>query len=723
MSVTSTASKACALTPAELKAASTGDGGEFVGILYDTILYERACHRLYTLKKYDFPIKYEDIAQDFLTAFNLCRDSKFLANRHTAVFHHLILRSKLVSASGVRKFAEDYLGKYEIFPMEENLQFDEEDLEELDEDDFSDYDSVSQAMRPVQKNVGYEGPMLTRRSQGHYGGPIAEGQAHRESFEQGYSAADKYSQDMIAVIIAHLRKRVWYHVGSGGETVKIINMGVDLKISGTQASDQPIENVKGVKKYSRRYNSKMRRRNFAKRLERNTVRGNFINARDHLADFTDYTDSETENAAVEADGVGDTIDRLAAISLTDITGSPKRPIRWLPGLVSDTLYDWNGINKDLRLIQLPAEDDDPDFYGCLTRDIMAKYKQLLPPSDLVVRHQQLKTNLENIITAAFPYEEIQVEAFGSFVSGLLTTHSDADFCISGTNIHGHTLLNNMDHIARILRTDGMENVVAVPHAMVPIVKFKDPRTNLECDLNTGNNLGVVNSELIRIYTTIDERVKPFLYLVKAICKAQGINNSRDGYLSSYAITWIGIVFLQQDLQNTPSTSTWGWSTNALLPKLQQQSFERMKERTLRINHNTKKSLSSTTSLVNSSRSNMVHCRYDDNSDGKHTGSGLVNTKSLARLLIEFFEFFSRHFNYKEVSIHAGRAQFLPKSLKDLQGERPGEPTFRVVDPFLHHRNITGTCRGPSLGMVWEAFDHAYRMLSAGDLEGALTPRG
>ncbi|KAI8599218.1 hypothetical protein EDD21DRAFT_380413 [Dissophora ornata] len=727
-----------ALSSAELAEAFTRDDGDFVGCLYDTILYERACYRLYELKKYDFPLKYDELANDFITAYRLCLEPKFLANRHTAAFAHLILQSKLLTTKGVRVFALEYLGNYELFPSGDPDIVHGEDINELDEGDFSDYDSVEHGMDPIRKNVGYDGPLLTRRSQGHFGGPIAEGQAHREIFSTQYAGVYKHSQDMIAAIIAHLRKHVWFHNGSGGEIIEIQNMGVNgadfvarngnnkdsIGDDGTRV-DRPIKNVKGVKKYTRRFNGKRKRRNYEKAKERGANGGFWQQMTESRDPPTDYSDSETEGEGAkgegtELEGIDADIEKLAALSLAKFSGSPKRPIRWLAGVNYEDLYDWKGVNNDLRLIDLSSEDVDPTFYGRLTRDIMIKYKELLPPSELMDRHKQLKSTLEDVITTEFPAENFKVEAFGSFVSGLLMANSDADFCIIGENIHEHQSLNDMNYLASLLRSKGgMEKVFAVPNAMVPIVKFQDPRTKMECDLNTGNNLGVVNSELIRAYTTIDERVKPFLYMIKAICKAQGINDSRSGYLSSYAITWIGIVFLQQELQLAPAASAWGWDKNSVLPKLQQQPFERMRELTLRINHNTKNAVTSATSLVNSSKSDMVHCRFDDNKDGFHTGSGRVNKKSLARLLIDFFEYFSRHFNYTTTAIHVGRASFVSKTSRELRNEIARPPTFRVVDPFLHHRNITGTCRGESLARVWRAFDHSYRMLSAGDLEGAM----
>ncbi|KAF9127386.1 hypothetical protein BGW39_005923 [Mortierella sp. 14UC] len=735
------------------------DDGEFVGILYDTILYERAVHRLETLKKYDFPVQYEELAHDFLSAYRLCLEPKFLAQSHLAPYATYLLKSKLLTGKGVRAYVMDHNGSYEIFPSHNGAggafdDDDEDEVDEFDEDELSDYEEADRGFEQAQKNVGYHGPILSSR-QG--------AQSHQDTFARNYFGVYKHSQDMIAMIIAHLRKRVWYHNGSGGEIVDIRDMGVD-KIRkrrprndddstagvGAEVEDDGegenggggLKGIKGVKKYTRRFNGRIRRRNYERNQERNRERNIAGGGTTFFGMYykdaeppTDYSESEPEssfgggNGGVKGVGSGqnaedmkrieEAIGRMASMGLVDYMGSAKRKVQWLPLGRSEALYDWNGVNKELRLIDLPAEDADPAFYGCLTRDIMNKYKKLVPPPDLMERHAQLTSTLTKLITEAFPEEDLKVEPFGSFVSGLLLENSDADFCITGAKVHDHDhLLNDMNHIGAILKTKGqMEQVHCIPDALVPIVKFYDPVSRLECDLNTGNTLGVINSGLIRIYTTIDERVKPFLYMVKAICKAQGINDAKSGYLSSYALTWMGIVFLQQE-GHLKSTGT---SFKPVLPRLQQQPFERMTEITLRLNHNlpNQQTITSTPSLVNSKSSDMVHCRFDTNKDGRHTGSGHANPKSLARLLIEFFEFFSRKFFYAEMAIHVARAQFLPKTSKELNHESTRVTTFRVVDPFLHHRNLTGTCRGESLGRVWRAFDHSYRMLSAGDLERAM----
>lgn len=90
----------------------------------------------------------------------------------------------------------------------------------------------------------------------------------------------------------------------------------------------------------------------------------------------------------------------------------------------------------------------------------------------------------------------------------------------------------------------MIKVMPIVDARVPIVKFVDPQTRINCDINSNHVLGIYNSELIRCYTQIDDRVRPFIYNLKALAKAHGINDSSNAYLSSYSYVMMAIGFLQ-----------------------------------------------------------------------------------------------------------------------------------------------------------------------------------
>ena len=74
-------------------------------------------------------------------------------------------------------------------------------------------------------------------------------------------------------------------------------------------------------------------------------------------------------------------------------------------------------------------------------------------------------------------------------------------------------------------TDGMERVVCVPHAKVPIVKFWDPELQLACDMNVNNTLALENTRMIKIYVEIDDRVRPLAMIVKQWTKRRILNDA------------------------------------------------------------------------------------------------------------------------------------------------------------------------------------------------------
>ncbi|KAL9101655.1 MAG: hypothetical protein Q9163_003111 [Psora crenata] len=73
--------------------------------------------------------------------------------------------------------------------------------------------------------------------------------------------------------------------------------------------------------------------------------------------------------------------------------------------------------------------------------------------------------------------------------------------------------------------DGMQRVVCVPHAKVPIVKFWDPELQLACDMNVNNTLALENTRMIKTYVEIDERVRPLAMIIKHWTKRRILNDA------------------------------------------------------------------------------------------------------------------------------------------------------------------------------------------------------
>ncbi|KAG5650738.1 hypothetical protein H0H81_011222 [Sphagnurus paluster] len=104
-------------------------------------------------------------------------------------------------------------------------------------------------------------------------------------------------------------------------------------------------------------------------------------------------------------------------------------------------------------------------------------------------------------------------------------------------------------LRRALEKAGFTKIESVARAAVPIVKFKDPRTGLECDLNVNERLGLVNSDLLKTYCDISPLLRPMLFKIKEWAKPLGLNRpssppGEPASFSSYALALMTIAFLQ-----------------------------------------------------------------------------------------------------------------------------------------------------------------------------------
>lgn len=73
--------------------------------------------------------------------------------------------------------------------------------------------------------------------------------------------------------------------------------------------------------------------------------------------------------------------------------------------------------------------------------------------------------------------------------------------------------------------DGMEKVICVSSAKVPIVKIWDPELQLACDLNVNNTLALENTRMIRTYVDIDDRVRPLAMIIKHWTRCRVVNDA------------------------------------------------------------------------------------------------------------------------------------------------------------------------------------------------------
>lgn len=157
----------------------------------------------------------------------------------------------------------------------------------------------------------------------------------------------------------------------------------------------------------------------------------------------------------------------------------------------------------------------------LTADGSRLYQDLLPTDESEGRRSCLVQKLEKLLSERWPGQSINVSVFGSTGNKLGTADSDVDICIT-------TTCRDIEHVcslADLLARNGMERVVCVSSAKVPIVKVWDPDLRVACDMNVNNPIALENTELIRSYVAIDDRFRPLAMIVKYWAKRRMLNDA------------------------------------------------------------------------------------------------------------------------------------------------------------------------------------------------------
>jgi terminal uridylyltransferase len=78
--------------------------------------------------------------------------------------------------------------------------------------------------------------------------------------------------------------------------------------------------------------------------------------------------------------------------------------------------------------------------------------------------------------------------------------------------------------------------------------FPKQGVGIQCDINFSNPLGLHNTELLRLYSLCDPRVRPMVLFIKSWAKRRKINSAYSGTLSSYGYVLMVLHFLLNVVQ-------------------------------------------------------------------------------------------------------------------------------------------------------------------------------
>ena len=175
-----------------------------------------------------------------------------------------------------------------------------------------------------------------------------------------------------------------------------------------------------------------------------------------------------------------------------------------------------------------------------------------------------------MLLAEWPHA--QLFTYGSVASGFGGRSSDIDLCLSLPDAGDVDAKRAaVARIAELAEARGCTRTLALVKARMPVAKFVEPASGVECDVCINNHLAVVNTQacaracgpraapcalrlsgaapaaaaqMLRHYAEVDDRLRPLVYAVKHWAKRRKVNEPFTGTLSSYCYVLMCIHLLQ-----------------------------------------------------------------------------------------------------------------------------------------------------------------------------------
>ncbi|KAK7688506.1 hypothetical protein QCA50_008044 [Cerrena zonata] len=326
-----------------------------------------------------------------------------------------------------------------------------------------------------------------------------------------------------------------------------------------------------------------------------------------------------------------------------------------------------------------------EFSQCLYEFVI----QLLPTREELIVKEDVRKLLERLIRTIEP--ESRLLSFGSTANGFSLRNSDMDLCCLIDSEERLSASDLVTMLGDLLERETKFHVKPLPHARIPIVKLSlDPSPGLPygiaCDIGFENRLALENTRLLMCYALIDPpRVRTMVLFLKVWCKRRKINSPYKGTLSSYGYVLLVIFFLVH-VKNPP-----------VLPNLQQMPPMRpiSQEETTLHGHN----------IWFFDDIELLRGRWQSS-----------NTESVAELLVDFFRFYARDFQYN-TGVASIRAGLLKKDSKGWASESDrGTARERnrlcIEDPFEVDFNVSRCVTRDGLYTIRGELMRASRILAS-----------
>ncbi|KAG1679417.1 hypothetical protein FOA52_007708 [Chlamydomonas sp. UWO 241] len=201
-------------------------------------------------------------------------------------------------------------------------------------------------------------------------------------------------------------------------------------------------------------------------------------------------------------------------------------------------------------------------YTRLTQNVAGLVSRLDPDEADVDMRRRTLSSFTSVITMAFPeYPQLQVQPFGSYVSGLGTKDSDIDLVITGITepLPGAGFYESYARpgVARILDRAAsslyrapqlrgcIQKHIVIRSARMPVARFT-LHGGLVVDLSVAGPSGPQAAAFLAEQCRKWPALRPLVHTIKAYLKSQQLNDASSGGLSSYGLTYMVIAHLMEE---------------------------------------------------------------------------------------------------------------------------------------------------------------------------------
>lgn len=108
------------------------------------------------------------------------------------------------------------------------------------------------------------------------------------------------------------------------------------------------------------------------------------------------------------------------------------------------------------------------------------------------------------------WSHARLELFGSAANGLgIGSNNDIDVCLvlDESDLSHEHKVETVEELGPLLEDAGMQEVLVLGRARVPVIKFVFPETGTKVDITINNLLACYNTRLIAEYCKVDDRLR------------------------------------------------------------------------------------------------------------------------------------------------------------------------------------------------------------------------